>query len=404
MGRKRRWPIAIACVALTAAACGGGRTRAPTPGPAATSPTARPGGTPVAAATGEIAASPAWRAVAGARLQAGAALLDLAATGPRDAWAVGYKEGAEDGDGTPALQHWDGTRWTQRPVSASDAWHLVGVSAGGPDDVWIVGNAGSAYAAHWNGSRWTGSHPFGVAEDYFLSDVAIAGGHAWLVGRNPSQGMIMEWRGRGFRNALHADGYFTAVAAGPGDVWAVGTDAAATSGKPGLPMVWHGSAVSGPEIQSWERGRTPEIAGGVLRGVWMITPSDVWAVGSASPSGDAPEAPVVLHWNGTSWQKIEVPVPRGRLDGVTAFRSGDVWISGVDADHSGQVLFLHFDGRAWTPSYGPLFRRQRENQQYPQSDDVGRTGIARVPGTHRLWAVGSVGWGDAEDDFILRHG
>ncbi|WP_405140802.1 hypothetical protein OG589_28060 [Sphaerisporangium sp. NBC_01403] len=403
MGNKRRWPIAITCLALVTA-CGGGRTAAP--GPAATTlPSPGHASTaPAAAATGETAVSPNWKPVAGAKLAGSAALLDVAATGPRDAWAVGYKDSAEDREGTPALQHWDGTRWTQKTISPSDAWHLVGVSAGGPDDVWIVGNAGNAYTAHWDGTRWTGWHPFGVADDYSLTGVAATGGHAWLVGRTPSQGVIMEWTGRRFRNALRADGYFTAVTAEPGHVWAVGTDAPpGASVTPGTPMVWHGTAVSGPDIQSWQRGRTPEIAGGVLRKVWMVTPSDVWAVGSVSPPGGTAEVPLVLHWDGASWKQVQVPVSRGKLDGVTAAGSGDVWISGIDADHSGQVLFLHFDGRKWTPSYGPLLRREREDQQYPQSDDIGRTGITRVPGSSRLWAVGSVGWGDAEADFILRH-
>ncbi|WP_344946151.1 hypothetical protein [Sphaerisporangium flaviroseum] len=351
-----------------------------------------------------MAASSGWKPVPGADLEGDAALLDIAATGPSDAWAVGYKESAEDREGTPALQHWDGSRWTQTAVNPSKVWHLVGVSAAGPDDVWIVGNGQSPYAARWNGGRWTEMQPFGAADDYFLSDVATNKGHAWLVGRNSSQGMITEWTGKGFRNALHADGYFTAVTAKPGHVWAVGADALTSDGRPGMPMVWHGSAVSGPDIQSWERGQTPEIPGGVLRRVWMITPSDVWAVGSVSSSGDTTEVPLVLHWNGASWQKIEVPASRGRLDGVTAFGADDVWISGVDADHSRQVLFLHFDGQKWTRSYGPAFRATEEDQQYPESDDVGKTGIARVPGTSRLWAVGSVGWGDDEDDFILRHG
>ncbi|WP_248959308.1 hypothetical protein [Sphaerisporangium perillae] len=419
MGTTCRWPIAMACLAL-AAACGGGPAGTPATRPAANpatpASTAPPGGpsaggtSPVGAspaATGEIAASPDWKTVPGARLEGSAALLDVAAAGPGNAWAVGYKESAEDREGTPALQHWDGARWTQTAVSSSDAWHLVGVSAGGPDDVWIVGNGESPYAAHWNGARWTGSHPYGVAEDYFLSDVATSGGHAWLVGRNASQGVITEWRPQGFRQALSADGYLLAVTAKRGHVWAVGSDAAAssgTSGTPGTPMVWHGTAVSGTEIQSWQREPTPQITGGVLRRVWMVSPSDVWAVGSVSPSADRPETPLVLHYNGASWQKVEAPIPRGRLDGVTAFGPADVWISGIDADHSGQALFLHYDGQKWTPSYGPLLREHDDGQQYEESDDIARTGIARIPGTSSLWAVGSVGGGDAEDDFVLRHG
>ncbi|WP_214412209.1 hypothetical protein [Sphaerisporangium fuscum] len=403
MGKQRRWPIAITCLALVTGCTGGGHAATPTARPASPSV---PGSTPAvpgATATGRTTVSPDWRPVAGAKLAGNAALLDVAATGGRDAWAVGYKAGAEDEEGMPALERWDGTRWSEVPVDDEDVWHLVGVSAGGPDDVWAVGNGESPFATHYDGTRWTGFHPYGVAEDYLLADVAATGGHAWLVGRNLTQGVITEWTGQEFRNALRADGYFTAVTAKRGHVWAVGTDAPASEGgASGTPMIWHGTAVSGPLIRSWQRGRTPQIPGGVLRRVWMITPSDVWAVGAVSARADGSETPLVLHWDGGQWSRVEVPIPRGRLEGVTALAAGDVWISGVDADHSGQSLFLHFDGRTWTRSYGPLLRAEAEDQQYPTSDDIARTGIARVPGTSTLWSVGSVGEGDDEAPFILR--
>ncbi|MFC4531307.1 hypothetical protein [Sphaerisporangium dianthi] len=405
MGTTLRWPAAMTCLILAfAPACGGGAERTPPAKRATSAPAAGGAATavPSPAATGRTAASPAWKTFAGAGLDGSSALLDVAASGPRDAWAVGYERSAEDREGTPVLQHWDGARWTETPVSPADAWHLVGVSTAGPRDAWVVGNGESPYAAHWDGARWRRWHPYGIADEYVLADVAATGGHAWLAGRGATQGVITEWTGRGFRNALRADGYFMAVTAKPGHVWAVGNDAPA-SGTPGDPMIWHGSAVSGTAIQSWQRARTPRVAGGVLRRVWMVAATDVWAVGAVSPPGGGPQTPLVLHWDGASWEQVAIPVPRGRLDGVTASGPGDVWISGVDADHSGQVLFLHFDGAEWTRSYGPLMRERRDGQQYEESDDVRRTGIARVPGASHLWTVGSVGTGDEEDDFILRH-
>ena len=47
-------------------------------------------------------------------------------------------------------------------------------------------------------------------------------------------------------------------------------------------------------------------------------------------------------------------------------------------------------------------RAYAEGQQYDETDDVGRVGIARVPGTGALWAVGSLGVGDDEAGFLLR--
>lgn len=66
------------------------------------------------------------------------------------------------------------------------------------------------------------------------------------------------------------------------------------------------------------------------------------------------------------------------------------------------MLFLRFDGVRWSREYGPLLRAHDDDQQYAETDDVNRTGIARVPGTGALWTVGSVGVGDDEEDFVLR--
>ncbi|GAA4234950.1 hypothetical protein FHR32_000979 [Streptosporangium album] len=66
------------------------------------------------------------------------------------------------------------------------------------------------------------------------------------------------------------------------------------------------------------------------------------------------------------------------------------------------MLFLRFDGTRWSREYGPPFRAHEEDQQYEESDEINHTAIARVPGTGTPRAVGSVGVGDDEDDFVLR--
>ncbi|MDH2429098.1 hypothetical protein [Sphaerisporangium sp. TRM90804] len=407
MGRTRL-PITAACLSLAlTAACGGTAPAHPStagsPAPSASpSPAAPADAATPAAAPAEQAVSPAWKRAPGGDLEGSSALVDVAAAGPRDVWAVGYKESAEDREGTPALQHWNGRRWAQTAVDPADAWHLVGVSAAGPRDVWIVGNGEHPYAARWDGARWSGHRPFGVAEGHHLGGVAAGAGRTWFAGSSPTRGMVLTWKNGAFDNVFQADGYFSAIAAGPGHVWAVGADAGPAETAPGNPMIWHGAAVSGEEIQSWTRARTPEIPGGTLRRVWMISPSDVWAVGSVSPPGGGPKRPLVMHGDGDRWRQVRVPVAGGTLDGVTATAADDVWITGVDAAHPGQVLFLHFDGRAWTTSYGPVFRRETEDQQYPDGHHVHRTSVTRVPGSTSLWTVGSVGVGDDEQEFVLR--
>ncbi|WP_329084608.1 hypothetical protein [Streptosporangium sp. NBC_01469] len=398
-------PVAVMVVgALLIAACGAA--------PAAPEPTAAPAGTasrtpaspastsPSPVATGAVAASAEWTAVGGARLSGGTALLDVAATGPRDAWAVGYQDSAEDREGTPAVLRWNGSRWREIPLGQeAGAHHLEAVGAAGPDDVWVAGNGPSAFAAHWNGRAWAPHRPFGVAEDYRLADVSTGGGDTWFAANGPSGAVVLEWAGGEFRNVLTTGGTFEAITSGEGHVWAVGTSETRT------PLVWHGTA------GSWESLETPPIPGGRLSGVWQVSPSEVWAVGQVSATPEArPDAraggegarPLVVRWDGTRWTRVEVPVSRGSLHGVTASGPGDLWISGVDADHAGQVLILHFDGTTWSREYGPLFRAYTTTQQYDETDDVGGTVLTRVPGSGALWAVGSVGVGDDEKAFVLR--
>ncbi|WP_326643353.1 hypothetical protein OG884_07080 [Streptosporangium sp. NBC_01755] len=361
------------------------------PGPAAQDPAASP------SANAVVPASTEWAAEAGSsKLSGGTALLDVAATGPRDAWAVGYQDSAEDREGTPAILRWDGSHWRQVPLGEADAYHLEGVSAGGPDDVWVVGNGSSPFAAHWNGRAWTTHRPFGVAEDYRLADVATSGGTAWFAANGPAGAVVVEWRDGAFHNALSIEkGTLEAITFRKGHVWVVGTDEART------PLVWHGAG------ESWEETETPRIPGGRLNRVWQVSPTEVWAVGEISTApGPRPEVnkaqPLVMRWDGSRWTRVEVPVSRGVLQGVTASGPGDLWISGIDADHAGQVLILHFDGTTWSREYGPLFRAYTATQQYDGTDDIGGTGLTRVPGTDALWAVGSVGTGDDERAFVLR--
>ncbi|MFF4992403.1 hypothetical protein ACFY19_34865 [Streptosporangium saharense] len=394
MGDLRSVTLVFAGVSLLAS-CG---TQPPDPSPTASPTASRQSWHPSPSRTASPVSS-AWKIVRPAELVGSSALLDVAAAGPREVWAVGYQRGAEDSEGSPAVVRWDGTRWREvAGLTGRDVNHLTGVSVAGPGDVWVAGNGVNAFAARWDGRRWTARRPFGVAEDYRLTDVAATGGTAWFTGNGPSGGVLIRWDGTAFQNVLTGSGgTFEAVTARQGHVWAVG------AAKDGTPLVWHGSP------DRWERLPTPAIPGGTLRRVWQVSPSDVWAVGEVAPADAVRDGarirrgrPLVLHWDGTRWARAEVPVARGALQGVTASGPGDLWISGIDADQPGRALLLRFDGTTWTREYGPLLRMPRPDQQYEDSDRVTRTGVTRVPGTDTLWAVGSVGVGDDEDDFVLR--
>ena len=116
-----------------------------------------------------------------------------------------------------------------------------------------------------------------------------------------------------------------------------------------------------------------------LTAVSAVSANDAWAVGLIG-AGTATQS-LALHWDGTSWTKAALPIPRGgaSLDDVLALRSNDVWAVGTRGTDDGRhdrTLIEHWDGAAWSvvPSPNPA-----------KDDDLYHI----VKGTHgQLWAIG----------------
>jgi len=280
------------------------------------------------------------------------------------------------------------------------------IAAASPNDVWMAGSdapgPSSAFASHWDGSRWADRRPFGEQKGYLLSDVAAAGGRAWFVGAGPKGGVIAEWDGHALRRVRSGVGggsaTLNAVSVKDGRLWAVGSVGAADA--PEAPLIYH-EALGGDDSAQQEPLHIPL---GELTGVRQISPSNVWAVGTLHCHGEDCDRPLVLHWDGSKWSQVQVPIRHGQLYGVTAIGTDDVWVSGVDLDHERQVLFLHYDGKSWTPEYGPS---PRTGDSVEEDDNrVNRPSITAVPGTSTLWSTGSTGVGtddgDPEQYFALR--
>jgi hypothetical protein len=331
-----------------------------------------------------------WKDVAGPRLRARAELVDVVAEGPRQAWAVGFEDGAEDREGTVVVERWDGTAWKKTTLDRE--LYVSGFDVGGPGDIWIVGDG---VAIHGDGRRWSYPRLSGLGEHRF-TDVSAGRGRAVLVGTDPARqtSFAVEWIGRKFVKRATVQGQFAAVTARHGQVWVVG--AGLRDGCSGVrPAVWH----AGPD-GTYAEMPLPDVPGGYLGQVWAISPDDVWAVGGiggettpwfACRTGGAEPGraeALVMHWDGSSWQRVAVPGGEGPLVSVTASGPGDVWAVGSGSGDT--TVALHFDGRAWT--------RERIHD-YP----LGRVAVTAVPGTPELWAVGAAHHeADYGRDVILR--
>ena len=183
-------------------------------------------------------------------------------------------------------------------------------------------------AAVTSGQAWAVG---GVGEPDAPSTVAIQrwDGSAWSVVEAPSPGS--------FINELRA-----VDASGPSEVWAVGRT---SSGFGEAPLVLHYDG------ETWAEFELPEGIDGVLNDVAVISPTDVWAVGSVGDPAASLERALVLHWDGVAWAEVEV---RRAIGGGKAALTGIGWVSPTDiwvvGYHHFQPLVLRFDGAAWSRS------------------------------------------------------
>jgi hypothetical protein len=280
-------------------------------------------------------------------------VLFLSAAAP----ALGTTQSCTSG---PLIQHWNGTAFTQVASPGNDA--PTAVAAASPSDVWSVGAPESGpFSQHWDGSSW--------------QPVTMAPPPA-------------HWNPGAYGASISVEA--------PTDVWAlVGT----------VTERWDGS--------SWHRLLVPRK--GPLFGIAALSPTNAWAVGTASVPFRAhmryrPEHTFVIHWNGSVWTRVTSPNPAAAnppgsrndnvLSGVAAASPRSVWAVGLyfrhvkGGPHSWQTLIVHWDGRRWkrvpSPSPGGL--------GHPAAlSDVA------VAGRNDVWAVGGYGIGNNVTRVLVEH-
>ncbi|MEV4107138.1 hypothetical protein [Nonomuraea sp. NPDC049695] len=363
-----------------------------------------------------------WRQIVARDERVATSLRDVVATGPDTAWAVGYYADAEDEPAEGVLLRVDGGRWrvvenmSERFPAAIDT-PLEGIDADGPNSVWAVGNArgdeDAPFALHWDGRVWRAFTPLGTplgkATGYALSDVAVDGKRAVLIGSrsvlsggdNYETPVLLSWDGTRFgKQELKQAGSFAAVDSGAGHTW-IGGSRTRTGCAGSRPAIWHRESFRSSPVEM----PLPELGTGAVRSIWQNSPSDVWAVGERGTQVLCRESGsgrlLVLHWDGTSWKQVELPDWQGALHSVTALGPDDVWVVGTNdvweygMPQASRIMLLHYDGRTWTRLY--------LNVGGPVSEDWNDYALARVPGTSTLLLAGSANCCDGQRAVIYRH-
>jgi hypothetical protein len=205
-------------------------------------------------------------------------------------------------------------------VAGTDTRFLQDVDALSTSDVWAVGNHPNpadpdelgTLAEHWDGTSWSVvPTPNDAERDHELTGVAtIASNDVWAVGHNnqPSfrdqQIVVLHWNG----------------------------------------SVWSKSPAPNPSFND------------SLMAVDGIASNDVWAVGGYSTGGNAQNASLIEHWNGSTWTVVDHPHFYGLdfLNDVAAIGPNDVWAVGIARNgFSERTLTLHCDGISWTGVASP---------------------------------------------------
>jgi hypothetical protein len=243
----------------------------------------------------------------------------------------------KDGDPTPAIDarvdppvtlEWNTVVEGYAPGAIFSGW------AGGPDDVWLVGGErGRSVVLHYDGTAWESRDP-GLNEQLWWVH-GFPDGTVYVCG---DHGAVARWNGSAWEpldSGAPGTVFYGVWGATPDDIWLVGgpTRTPVTGVEPEGDVVlrFDGSAFQREEIPALI-GK-PASAQKDLFKVWGASADQVFIVGSVGQA---------LHYDGTSWEKVPTPVV-GALFTVSGRSATDVYAVGGE----GGAFLIHWDGTAW---------------------------------------------------------
>lgn len=346
----------------------------------------------------------------------------VAAIGPNNVWAVGYRGSNFPTNGTTTLiEHFDGTAWSVVPspnpghqtanCPAGETANVLNAVAGtSANDVWAVGyffNCATQIELqplilHWDGSRWK------VSQASILSTrgnnalngvVALSPTDVWAVGYqvNPTNSgvltLVEHWDGTKWSvvsspnanqngNSLNS---VTAVSAT--DIWAVGSlvDQPTNTNQT---LIEHYDGFQWSIVPS-PNGSLGDLDQNILNSVVAVAPNDVTAVGFNLNASIPNAVTLIEHWDGAAWSIVPSPNvstdvgAANHLNAVAMVSPTDIYGVGwfEDAATGGQhtTLMEHFDGSKWTIAASPA-----------KSLAQHLNGISVIPGTRKVWVGGAL--------------
>lgn len=161
-----------------------------------------------------------------------------------------------------------------------------------------------------------------------------------------------------------------------------GTDLCQEPQSP-VALRWNGSSWAVMHMTS------PKIFGQISE-VTALSATDVWAAGIQYPDNDAKIAPLLEHWNGTTWAIVPAPSignDFGILLGIASdspdsiLAAGSSWCTASSCPT--RTLAFYYNGANWTAVSTP-------NPATGTNSD-GFSAVSPIPGTTQFWGAGNAG-------------
>ena len=341
-------------------------------------------------ARAQAAGTPGWHTAQVLRHCGNDSLESVTAVGADDAWAIGAPNWSGSGC-LIDLEYWNGQAWRRVAVPRDVGLGLTlgfsyPIAAASGTGAWIFpglfGHIRNSYftynyALHWNGRSWQKSRfpaelIVSQAEDFGPRNV-------WAFGEvYAHEGVLVPYvarfNGRTWRRVSMPGGPLAVSAVSASDMWAIGpsarTEARPLTRQTLIAMHWDGRrwrTLSVPRVKLAGFGSyftAANVAADGSGGLW-------WSYGVTAPSSTAPTRSALLHWHDGRWTTITGPRGMPAADLMTPDGRGGVWLV------AGSYWFQYDDGQ-WG----------RRAVFAPAGYNLTVFGIAWVPGTTSVWAVG----------------
>ncbi|OLT11421.1 hypothetical protein BJF79_24135 [Actinomadura sp. CNU-125] len=335
------------------------------------------------------AAAPEWTSTPVPALQGLVVPTEVAAAGPHAVWTSGVEDATSSG--TAFMLAWDGRGWRRQELPAPESTTIMDIAASGPRSAWAIGSKQTEeggyrpVALHWDGTAWREvGYPDGVSPTIPLPspswqlEIASAApdAPAWSIGYDEAAGESVALRferGRWVRQNLPVkmDKALTVAVRSSRDVWIACICELPGEGPTQVMLHWDGVR--------WNTVRLPSSDDTQVLEIVPVSSSSVWAY-RAGAGTNYPAVPDLLHWDGTDWSSTPIPVDTRAVHfpNLADDGRGGALVAANTVD--GDTNYLHYGDGEWTTESGP-----------------GRPGvgawiydIARVPGTRTIWSVGLV--------------